>query len=666
MKKIKLKTLYLISIITLGLIGLGIGSTYAMFTTSVEIDDPISLSTTLTSESDIIETFDIEVAAGSNKEIPLTINNTSNSKLNYSVWYKIAADDTEMGTKLSNSDSSPSSSTIASGETKKVYIQIKNSSTSSIIVTLGVSSSTGNIVLSNSMTIVPNTELVFTKNLAEYITNLYTNTSKTTVINNDITYNYASSESLMNDRLGSASADINGGNIHYYGADPNNYIYFNCTDYNNQTSDTCEIWRIIGVFNGKVKIIRGESIGSFSYDNSITYGSNVWSSSRLMKLLNPNYTGTGGSLYWNSKSGTCYSGQSTNGTKTCNFTTIGLKNDTTRNMVANANWNNGERTTAFQSAAEAYANEITATTNSYVGLAISSDYGYATDFNNCTVKLYLQNSTVCKTNNWMTSVFPAKESWLLTPGQGSNYSWVVDDTYEISGVFYAYYEHNVLPVVHLKPSIKINGNGEGTSTNPYQITFEDSSEDSKLPSGYQEVEYIGSTGTQYIKTNVNCGYNDTIKMESTGNFNFSSNNGFWQGANGYLQHKFTSSSVSDGNSTLTFSDNDTITVLYDGTNHTETITVGSTGKSITRSWSGSSSYGGNVVFLKMSDKTNIYSSTGVTSYLKRGKVYVSGVLTLDLIPAVRKSDNVAGMYDIINGNFYTNSGSGTFTVGSNV
>ena len=169
MKKIKLKTLYLIGIITIGLIGLGIGSTYAMFTTSIEIDNPISLSTTLTSESDVIETFDVEVAAGGNKEIPLTINNTSNSKLNYSVWYITSASDIEMGTKLSNSDSSPSSSTIASGETKKVYIQIKNNSTSSIKVTLGVSSSTGDIVLSSSMTMVPNTELAFGKNLLIYI-----------------------------------------------------------------------------------------------------------------------------------------------------------------------------------------------------------------------------------------------------------------------------------------------------------------------------------------------------------------------------------------------------------------------------------------------------------------------------------------------------------------
>ena len=35
MKKIKVKTLYLIAIVVGGLIGLGIGSTYAMFTTKI-------------------------------------------------------------------------------------------------------------------------------------------------------------------------------------------------------------------------------------------------------------------------------------------------------------------------------------------------------------------------------------------------------------------------------------------------------------------------------------------------------------------------------------------------------------------------------------------------------------------------------------------------------
>ena len=60
--------------------------------------------------------------------------------------------------------------------------------------------------------------------LIQYISNLYTNANKTTVTNNGITYNYATSVSLMNDRLGGTTTSLDGGNIRYYGANPNNYI----------------------------------------------------------------------------------------------------------------------------------------------------------------------------------------------------------------------------------------------------------------------------------------------------------------------------------------------------------------------------------------------------------------------------------------------------------
>ena len=82
----------------------------------------------------------------------------------------------------------------------------------------------------------------------------------------------------------------------YIGVSPNNYIRFNN-----------EMWRIIGVFDGKIKIIRNESIGNLSWDNKYgvgsetsngtsTYstrampsggGSNDWTDSQLMYMLNP-------------------------------------------------------------------------------------------------------------------------------------------------------------------------------------------------------------------------------------------------------------------------------------------------------------------------------------------------------------------------------------------
>ena len=50
MKKISIKTFYLIAVISIGLIGLAVGSTYAMFTTSAEINNPITISSNLTQQ----------------------------------------------------------------------------------------------------------------------------------------------------------------------------------------------------------------------------------------------------------------------------------------------------------------------------------------------------------------------------------------------------------------------------------------------------------------------------------------------------------------------------------------------------------------------------------------------------------------------------------------
>ena len=181
---------------------------------------------------------------------------------------------------------------------------------------------------------------------ADTIISLYTSAAKVTATNNSITYNTAPSVSLMNDRLGGTTTDLDGGNIRYYGANPNNYIYFNCSDYSNQTSSTCETWRIIGVFDGKLKLIKGSQIGTYSWDNKNTStgaennsGKNDWTTARLMKLLNPvdyyindnndkdsegNYLGY--SLYYNSTSGKCYSGKN-NATVDCDFTSTGIKNE---------------------------------------------------------------------------------------------------------------------------------------------------------------------------------------------------------------------------------------------------------------------------------------------------------------------------------------------------
>ena len=489
MRKVKVRTLYLIAIIVGGLVGLATKSTYAMFTASAEIDNPICMSANLTSEEETIETMEVVVTAGEKKTVPVTINNTSTNTVDYSVWYTSPSDKVKIGIKLSNSDSSNSTGTISSNGSKKVYVQIINNSSSSVTITLGVISNK----TSNDMTLIPNTELDFSVNLVTYIKNLYTNTAKTTTTLDSVTYNLASSVGLMNDRKGSMSTGIDAGNIRYYGANPNNYIYFNCSDYKNQSSDTCETWKIIGVFDGKVKIMRGSQIGTYSWDTSDSstnsgYGVNEWSQADLMKLLNSGYEteSVGGSLYWNAQSGTCYNG-SKNATGSCNFTSTGLKNDTTRNLIAETTYY-----TRGHNDSKIYVNAMydkervsgtvitgvtptrTLTWIGKVAIPYPSDYGYAADLSLCQKQLGSYNDATCTANNWMKNIITnngGNYGWLLTPYSGLAYgAWFVYSSgYVYGNGSYASHAGGVAPVLSLSSELGI-GSGTGESSSPYQLS----------------------------------------------------------------------------------------------------------------------------------------------------------------------------------------------------
>jgi len=338
---------------------------------------------------------------------------------------------------------------------------------------------------------------------ADTIISLYTSAAKVTATNNSITYNTAPSVSLMNDRLGGTTTDLDGGNIRYYGANPNNYIYFNCSDYSNQTSSTCETWRIIGVFNGKLKLIRGSQIGTYSWDNKNTStgeesnsGKNDWTTARLMKLLNPvdyyindnndkdsegNYLGY--SLYYNSTSGKCYSGQN-NATVDCDFTSTGIKNDETRNMIAETTYNLGGWNTftvypneiyEYERGTTVYTGRLPTWTGK-IALAYPSDYGYAADLNQCVNKqLNKYNDSTCTSNNWMKSIITnngSNHGWLLTPH--SNYSYIAWGVI-LSGIMggnRAYYSsYGSAPVLYLSSELGIeSGVGDGSSSNPYKLS----------------------------------------------------------------------------------------------------------------------------------------------------------------------------------------------------
>ena len=310
----------------------------------------------------------------------------------------------------------------------------------------------------------------------EYFYKIYSPNTK--VINNGITYNYDTTNSLMQDI---------GGNLRYYGASPNNYIYFNCSDYSNQSSSTCETWRIIGVFNGKLKLIRGSQIGEYSWDNKNTstgaednYGKNDWTDARLMKILNPGYESeaTGGSLYYNAKSGNCYTGQN-NATTTCDFTSTGIKNAETRSMILDNTYSllGWDDSSVYSNQMYEYERSTgsvyTGRPTSWIGkiaLAYPSDYGYAADLGKCTKTLFYYRDSTCTSNNWMKSMMTSS-NWLLTPFSGDPVIvWNIRSTgYVYHYDNYPYVASGVTPVLYLgsELSIKI---GTGSSSAPYQIS----------------------------------------------------------------------------------------------------------------------------------------------------------------------------------------------------
>ena len=331
-------------------------------------------------------------------------------------------------------------------------------------------------------------------NAAQMITNLYNSSTKTTVTNNSINYQYDTTNNLMKDV---------GDNIRYYGASPNNYIYFNCSDYSNQSSSTCETWRIIGVFNGKVKLIRNNSIGIMSYDNDeedtylqsiardndgnnsrvelLNYnindeeaiiklapeptggkGQNDYSKSSLQKILN-NY-------YYNSLKYT--------GKYTYDFTSTGFKNDTTRNMVAEITYNLGGHDSdsvysnqiyGYERGTTVYSGNATTWTGK-LAVAYPSDYGYAADLSLCQQNSFGYDNSTCTANNWMKNILgTSSNGWLLTPYSGdADNAWYVFSSGRVGGSA-AYGVDGVAPVLSLTSELDI-GSGTGTSSNPYQLS----------------------------------------------------------------------------------------------------------------------------------------------------------------------------------------------------
>lgn len=153
--KVSMKTIYLIMVISVGLIGLALGSTYAVFTATAEINNPISIVSNLSYTSDIIETKKITVAPNTTEYFIFDISNETSMPLNYVIWYLDEGYDIDFGFESGQGVCGTTCAEFPSGYNESVGITILNKESRPVTVTVGIASSTTDIVLPNNMKVVP-------------------------------------------------------------------------------------------------------------------------------------------------------------------------------------------------------------------------------------------------------------------------------------------------------------------------------------------------------------------------------------------------------------------------------------------------------------------------------------------------------------------------------
>jgi hypothetical protein len=196
----------------------------------------------------------------------------------------------------------------------------------------------------------------------------------------------------------------------------------------------------------------------------------------------------------------------------------------------------------------------------------------------------------------------------------------------------------------------------------------------KLPSEYQLVEYIKTTGTQHIdsgvplrnglKIVVDWVYADADSGNSyTGGHIGSPGNRWLIGSQRSNTYFF---AVGTGNvpTEFTFGDRDVVEAYWkDKNSHFICNGVKST------------KYNYQIYTLAEEPTYTYYmgavNRTGSATLkpkltIYNWKFYQDDNLVRDYVPCYRKSDNVIGMYDLVNGKFYTNKGTGTFLKGNDI
>ena len=256
----------------------------------------------------------------------------------------------------------------------------------------------------------------------------------------------------------------------------NNYV---CFGSNVTPCPANNLYRIIGVFGDRVKLIKSDYATSALLgadgDYSKMYTANNWD--------NSNYKGNNlanvAAYYWNKSNQNTWSLSNLNKTNLNKNFIANIGADWAA-KIADTTWKVGGNTfanIAKQPAKTAYQNEIVnpVTTNSTdsateysakIGLMYASDYGFAAAPSSWTTNLYSYDGTAIKSVNWM---YMGLLEWTLSRrADYSNDASIVKDTGFVSSSFVGSDACGVRPVLYLSSSVNY-ASGSGTAADPIVV-----------------------------------------------------------------------------------------------------------------------------------------------------------------------------------------------------
>ncbi len=279
-----------------------------------------------------------------------------------------------------------------------------------------------------SITVIYSFFLVFLSLMLFIVTNMITNRNLLDNLKKEIKNDITDSNLvryLMNhsDELNLVKHDdkleygLNDGSLRYTGTNPSNYLKF---------KNDSKVFRIIGVINGKVKVIDIGKNNTLSYDNTLT---NVYINTSIRTFLVTEYQNSMSSLMDYIDEATYYVGGIDES----------LKNNNANIIAKEELSNNGS-----------YVND-------YFSLPYISDYIYASSD--------AYNKTITQNNNWM---YIGSDMWFLT----RNKSNLIQSFYlNSNGVLSI---ANVTDNKYINKVFFIKGNlsiisGTGTNQDPYIV-----------------------------------------------------------------------------------------------------------------------------------------------------------------------------------------------------